>query len=94
MAISAVRGCPRKANVLQTAFQYEEAYRHELFITIPAVPVSEFVVFVIWSSRPRNEGEAYARKLWNACVRVTATRFIGTMHGFVMLNVIAGGDGP
>jgi acetyl esterase len=37
----------------------------------------------------RDEGEAYARKLWNVCVRVTATRFIGTMHGFVMLNALA-----
>ena len=37
----------------------------------------------------RDEGEAYARKLWEAGVRVTYTRYIGTIHDFVMLNAIA-----
>jgi acetyl esterase len=37
----------------------------------------------------RDEGEAYARKLWAAGVRVTSTRYIGTIHDFVMLNAIA-----
>jgi len=37
----------------------------------------------------RDEGEAYARKLWEACVRVTATRYIGTIHDFVTLNALA-----
>lgn len=37
----------------------------------------------------RDEGEAYARKLWDACVRVTATRYVGTIHDFVMLNALA-----
>jgi acetyl esterase len=37
----------------------------------------------------RDEGEAYARKLWEAGVRVTCTRYIGTIHDFVMLNAIA-----
>jgi acetyl esterase len=36
----------------------------------------------------RDEGEAYARKLWEAGVRVTYTRYIGTIHDFVMLNAI------
>ena len=40
----------------------------------------------------RDEGEAYARKLWEAGVRVTCTRYIGTIHDFVMLNAIA--DAP
>jgi acetyl esterase len=37
----------------------------------------------------RDEGEAYATKLADACVRVTATRYIGAMHDFVMLNALA-----
>ena len=37
----------------------------------------------------RDEGEAYARKLWEAGVRATCTRYIGTIHDFVMLNAIA-----
>ncbi len=38
------------------------------------------------------EGEAYARKLAAAGVRVTATRYLGTIHDFLMLNVLA--DSP
>ena len=37
----------------------------------------------------RDEGEAYARKLSEAGVRVTYTRYLGTIHDFVMLNAIA-----
>jgi acetyl esterase len=37
----------------------------------------------------RDEGEAYARKLTQAGVRVTATRYNGTIHDFVMLNPLA-----
>ncbi|MGB9649485.1 MAG: alpha/beta hydrolase [Stellaceae bacterium] len=37
----------------------------------------------------RDEGEAYARKLSNAGVRVTSTRYNGTIHDFVMLNPLA-----
>ena len=40
----------------------------------------------------RDEGEAYARNLWAAGVRVTCTRYIGTIHDFVMLNAIS--DAP
>jgi acetyl esterase len=36
----------------------------------------------------RDEGEAYARKLMQAGVRVTATRYLGTIHAFVFLNAI------
>lgn len=37
----------------------------------------------------RDEGEAYAHKLTEAGVRVTAVRFLGTIHDFVLLNAIA-----
>jgi len=37
----------------------------------------------------RDEGEAYARKLASAGVRVTSTRYNGTIHDFVMLNPLA-----
>lgn len=36
----------------------------------------------------RDEGEAYARKLMEAEVRVQAVRCLGTIHDFVMLNAI------
>jgi acetyl esterase len=38
----------------------------------------------------RDEGEAYARKLREAGVRVTAARFQAIIHDFVMLNALAG----
>jgi acetyl esterase len=37
----------------------------------------------------RDEGEAYARKLTQAGVRVTAARYDGTIHDFAMLNALA-----
>jgi acetyl esterase len=37
----------------------------------------------------RDEGEAYARKLQQADVPVTAVRALGTIHDFVMLNALA-----
>jgi acetyl esterase len=37
----------------------------------------------------RDEGEAYAHKLMQAGVSVTAVRYLGTIHDFVMLNAIA-----
>lgn len=37
----------------------------------------------------RDEGEAYAHKLIEADVRVTAVRYLGTIHDFVMLNALA-----
>jgi len=37
----------------------------------------------------RDEGEAYARKLSAAYVRTTCTRYVGTIHDFVMLNALA-----
>jgi acetyl esterase len=37
----------------------------------------------------RDEGEAYARKLADAGVSVTAARFLGTVHGFAMVDSLA-----
>ncbi len=37
----------------------------------------------------RDEGEAYARRLADAGVRVTAVRYNGTIHDFVVLNALA-----
>jgi len=37
----------------------------------------------------RDEGEAYARRLSDAGVRVTSIRYNGTIHDFVMLNALA-----
>ena len=36
----------------------------------------------------RDEGEAYSRKLREAGVDVSATRYEGTIHDFVMLNAL------
>jgi acetyl esterase len=38
----------------------------------------------------RDEGEAYAHRLMQAGVRVTASRYLGTIHDFLLLNPIAG----
>ena len=38
----------------------------------------------------RDEGEAYGRKLRAAGVDVTATRYEGIIHDFVMLNALRG----
>lgn len=42
----------------------------------------------------RDEGEAYARKLIEAGVRVTALRCLGIIHDFVMLNAITDAPAP
>ena len=49
----------------------------------------EALVMVDENDVLRDEGEAYARKLSNAGVRVTSTRYNGTIHDFVMLNALA-----
>jgi acetyl esterase len=50
----------------------------------------EALVIVDENDILRDEGEAYARKLIQAGVRVTTTRYNGTIHDFVMLNPLAG----
>lgn len=42
----------------------------------------------------RDEGEAYAHKLNEAGVNVTAVRYLGTIHDFVMLNPITETPAP
>ena len=37
----------------------------------------------------RDEGEAYAKKLIQSGVEVTAVRYLATFHDFVMLNGLA-----
>ena len=37
----------------------------------------------------RDEGEAYARRLAQTGIEVTATRYLGTIHGFVTLNALS-----
>jgi acetyl esterase len=49
----------------------------------------EALVIVAENDVVRDEGEAYARKLSDAGVRVTSVRYNGTVHDFVTLNALA-----
>jgi acetyl esterase len=49
----------------------------------------EALVIVDENDVLRDEGEAYARKLSDAGVRVASVRYNGTIHDFVMLNALA-----
>ena len=49
----------------------------------------EALVIVDENDVLRDEGEAYARKMSDAGVRVTSVRYNGTIHDFVMLNALA-----
>lgn len=49
----------------------------------------EALVIVDENDVLRDEGEAYARKLTQAGVRVTSARYNGAIHDFVMLNAVA-----
>jgi acetyl esterase len=49
----------------------------------------EALVVVAESDVVRDEGEAYARRLSDAGVRVTCVRYNGTVHDFTVLNALA-----
>ena len=49
----------------------------------------EATIIVAENDLLREEGEAYGRKLSEAGVTVTSTRYNGTIHDFVMLNALA-----
>jgi acetyl esterase len=49
----------------------------------------EALVIVDENDVLRDEGEAYARRLSDAGVRVTSVRYNGAIHDFVMLNALA-----
>jgi acetyl esterase len=49
----------------------------------------EALVIVDENDVLRDEGEAYARRLSEAGVRVTSARYNGTIHDFVLLNALA-----
>ena len=53
------------------------------------VGLPDTVIIVAENDVLRDEGESYARKLSQAGVRVTSTRYNGTIHDFVMLNALA-----
>ncbi|HUA76171.1 MAG TPA: alpha/beta hydrolase [Acetobacteraceae bacterium] len=50
----------------------------------------EALVIVAENDVVRDEGEAYARRLTEAGVSATCTRYNGTIHDFVVLNALAG----
>lgn len=77
------------------AYQPDVAARKEITATplnatidqLKGLP--EALVIVDENDVLRDEGEAYARKLTEAGVRVESVRYNGTIHDFVMLNALA-----
>jgi acetyl esterase len=75
---------PRKEDRKKTGASPLRASKEELKGLPPAL------VIVDENDVLRDEGEAYARKLIEAGVEVTAVRVLGTIHDFAMLNALAG----
>ncbi|HLZ03976.1 MAG TPA: alpha/beta hydrolase [Bradyrhizobium sp.] len=77
------------------AYLPDEAARKQITATPLSAAVDQLtglpdaVVIVAENDVLRDEGECYARKLSQAGVRVTCTRYNGTIHDFVMLNALA-----
>ncbi|MBV9220532.1 MAG: alpha/beta hydrolase [Methylobacteriaceae bacterium] len=73
----------------------DKAARQEITATPLNAPIDrlmglpETLIIVAENDVLRDEGECYARKLMQAGVRVTSTRYNGTIHDFVMLNALA-----
>jgi acetyl esterase len=80
---------------LWDAYLPDAAERHKALATPlnasidPLRGLPEALVVVAECDVLRDEGEAYARRLAAAGVRVTCTRYNGTIHDFAMLNVLA-----
>ncbi|MBZ5553447.1 MAG: alpha/beta hydrolase [Acidobacteriia bacterium] len=66
-----------------TASPLRASVNHLRWLPTALIVTGEFDVL-------RDEGEAYAHKLTEADVHVTAVRQLGTIHDFVMLNALVG----
>ena len=71
------------------AVGFELICHHEANVRTGPEGLPDVLVITAENDVLRDKGEAYARKLWEAGVRVTCTRYIGTIRDFVMLNAIA-----
>jgi acetyl esterase len=80
------------------AYLPDKAARHAITASPLAATIDQLsglpdgLVIVAENDVLRDEGEAYARKLGEAGVRVTSVRYNGAIHDFMMLNAIA--DAP
>ncbi|AEI40585.1 alpha/beta hydrolase [Paenibacillus mucilaginosus] len=73
-----------------TPAEKEEIYASPLRASLEQLQgLPEALIITAEADVLRDEGEAYANKLREAGVRVTAARFQGTIHDFVMLNALA-----
>ena len=77
------------------AYLPDQAARQEVLATPLNASIEELrgladaLVIVDENDVLRDEGEAYARKLTQAGVRVTSVRYNATIHDFVLLNALA-----